>query len=329
MSGRTIPSALVVAWALALPLHLAGQTVPRTLEALPAGIAEAWVRPLPRVLGPTLTSGFFADARPAGFHLGVHLSLGRFAGEDEGFVPPLPASVSFEGTSYAEPYALAGGPASPTVAGSGPGAALVPRPGSDFEAALVGAGHDPASHRIPLPEGAGLTGTPVPSVDVNLGLGSAAAVTGRFFPRLDLDDDLGDIGGFGAAALVAIDRWVPLPVFDAALTLGTQKVEIGGYLDASATASGMILSRDLGPARVHVHGQRVRWQADVRWTSRNPGGVAGLPPDGAVQRLRFGPETVHHLAIGTSLDLPGGGLSVELSASEPRVLSGHLTLGSR
>lgn len=329
MSGRSVPFALVASWALALPLQLSAQTVPRTLEALPVEVAEGWVRPLPRVLGPTLTSGFFTGARPGGLRVGVHLGVGRFAGEDETFAPPLPASVSFGGATYTEPYALAGGPASPTVAGSGPGAALVPRPGSAFEAALVEAGQDPASHRIALPEGVDLPGTPVPSLDVTLGVGSILSVTGRFFPRLDLHDDLGDAGGFGAAALLAIDRWVPLPGFDAALSLGTQRMDIGGYLEASARASGVILSRELGRARIHVHGQRVRWQADLRWRSRNPGEIPGLPPDGSVQRLRFDPETVHHLALGTSLDLRGGRLSVEVSATRPRVLSGHLTLGSR
>jgi hypothetical protein len=237
--------------------------------------------------------------------------------------------VSYRGQLFEDPYRIADGRTiSPTRAGAGRGAVLEPRPDGPFEAALLAAGEDPAMHRIRLADGLDLTTAPVPALHATVSLrGLGIQLTGRFFPTVELGDDLGDMSAFGGGVLVNVSRFMDLPRVDIGVTVVTQKVSAGDYLSASGSAFGLLASTDLGPVTLFTHGTIASGTVEVSWTARNPDGVAGLPLDGSRQSFEDSVEGDAGLTLGASLHVGRLGVSAEFRTGRVKVISAVLTVG--
>jgi hypothetical protein len=319
-----------------VPGSVAGQGVPDALETLDGANARAWVGPFTRALAPALTAGFFTSGgRGEGFHLGLRLTGGHVAPADERFDPVLPGSVVYGGVTYTDPYVVQGGAPSadgraPSVAGGRTDARMVPRPGSPFEAALDAAGVPPGSRGLPLPDGLDLSYAPLPVVEASLALrGIGLQLVGRFTPTVELFDEIGDASVFGAGALVTVSRFLGITLVDIGVSALTQKVDGGDWLDGSASAFGVVVSRDLGLFRAYTHGTVASSRVDVRYRVRNPDGLPLLPPDGTPVAFR---ESLHgqaRVALGAAVDLRALSLAAEYQPGARDVLSVRATLFRR
>lgn len=333
---RGIPSWSAVLLVAAVPGSVACQGVPRALAILDRDNARAWVAPLTHALAPALTAGFFTSGgRGEGFHLALRLTAGHVDPADERFDPVLPGSVVFDGVTYADPYVVQGGTPSdggraPSVAGGRTDARLAPRPGSPFEAALDAAGVPAASRALGLPDGLGLSWAPLPVVEASLALrGIGLQFVGRFTPTVELFDEIGDASAFGAGVLVTVSRFLGVTLVDIGVSALTQKVHGGDWLDGSASALGVVVSRDFGPLRAYAHGTLASSSVDVRYRVRNPEGLPLLPPDGTPVAFRDALDGQARLALGTAVDLHALSLAAEYQPGVRDVLSVRATLFRR
>ena len=323
---------LLAAAACALfPTPTVAQGVPRALERLDEANGQRWVAPLTRALAPALTAGFFTTGgRGEGFGLSVRVNAGLVPTGDERFTPVLPGTIDFDGTTWEEPYVVAGAAAregSPTVAGGGEGLRLTPRPGSRFEEALDAAGVSEIRRDLPLPDGLGLRRVPVPVLEARLALrGVGMSFVGRFAPTVELFDELGDVTALGGGVLLTISRFLPFRGIDLGVSAVTQKLDAAGWLDASASAFGVVASRQLGPVRPYVHAALASATVDVRYHVRNPEEALLLPPDGAEIHIRHHESSEPRVALGATLKLPVLDVAAEYVASERNAVSLRVTL---
>ena len=338
---RTLLACLFLA-APAAPL--AGQDIGEELSVLTSGNARGYAGPLARGLGHALTGGYVSSADPhgpLGFSVGVRVVGALFPDDDETFAVVLPESVTLEdprlpggSRTYQNPYAASGDGRSPTVAGEGEGVVLAPN--GQFRQDLVLVGENPQDYEIQFPEGLELPAAPFAAIDATLGIGFGTQIMARVIPTIDVGgivgtDEVGDITAFGIGIMHNVTQWLPIPTpfWDVSVTAGTQKLELGDYLEASGNTLGLVASAGIGPISAYLHGSTYQADVELDYTIANPDDNPALPPDRTRVRFEQEVERTQRLAIGAQLDLLVFKLSAEYGMGDYDTLSARAAFGFR
>ena len=332
---------LLLALLLAPPAPARGQDVGELISVLTGENAQGYVGPLARGLGHALTAGFVSSADPhgpLGFSVGVRAVGGLFQDEDESFAVVVPTSVEFThplfGTrTYQNPYRVSTSDGrSPTVAGEGEGASLIPQ--GQYALDLASAGRD--GEIGPFPEGLDLPAAPFAVIDAAVGIGFGTQIMARIVPTLDLGnfvgvDEVGDVSAFGVGVMHNLTQWLPIPTpfWDVSLVAGTQKLEAGDYLEASGTTLGLVASAGLGPLSAYAHASTYKAGLDFDYTVENPDENPALPHDGTRVRFEQEVERTQRLAIGAQLDLILMKISAEYGMGDYETISARVAFGLR
>jgi hypothetical protein len=334
---RTALASLLLLAAAGTPLE--AQDIGDELSALTEENAQGYVGPLARGLGHALTAGLVSSADPhgsLGFSIGVRAVGALFTDDDETFQVIVPTSVTYThflfGTrTYTNPYAVTNGGRSTTVIADGTVAELVPQ--GDYRRDLLLAAQNPDGrpYRFPLLEGKDIPAAPFAVIDGALGLGFGTQIMVRVIPTLDLgalvgEDEVGDISAFGAGIMHNLTQWLPIPtpMWDVSLTAGTQKMNLGDYLEASGNTFGLVASAGVGPLSAYAHASTYKADVDVDYTYTAPNSSTSIPIAFTETLDRTG-----RLAIGAQLNLLLLKLSAEYGMGDMKTVSGRVAIGLR
>lgn len=305
-----------------------GQSILSNLETLAADNAEFYVAPLVTGLGATLNSGFHQTASVHGmfgFDLGLRVMAARPPAEAEFFTPSLPGSVSYEGFSYDQPYQLVGSGVSPTAVGDGDGAVI--SPAGQFRQDLIAAGENPDDYQLQFPEGANIPAVPFVVLQGSVGVGLNTEVTLRYLPRYNVHDDVGEISAFGYGIKHSLSAWLPMsPAFDVAVTAGWQDLQIGEYLDATASNYGLIASVSTGPLTIYGLGRREQSTVDISYAVENDSDNPGLPDNGVEIAFSNKLAPQNRMAAGVTFHLVALEISAEYAFAEYNTLAAKVGL---
>lgn len=332
MSARLVASTLLVA-ILGVPAPTLAQDVATDLGGLDAANAEAYVRPLAEGLARSLSAGFADGGRPLGrlrWNVGVRISGPLFREGDAAFEAVLPSSITWNGTTYTDPYEVAGESAvTPTAVGTGQGVTLRPRRDGQFASDLL-LSEEGIDAEIALPDGLDLPVAPFVVFEAAVGLGAGTQISAHFLPPLEMTPEVGSTKGAGLVVLHSLNRYFPGPLpVDLAGAAGYHKLSVGDYLDANATMVGVVASRRLGTLALFGHGSFATAFADVEYTAVNATDNPGLPGDGETVTLSLDPGSQVSAGLGAAVDLTVLQLSGEYTLADYNSFSVKLSLGVR
>lgn len=310
-------------------------SVPDALRALAEDNASLYVEPLTVGLGIGLNTGFNATAAVhdvLGFDIGVRVVGALVPDEMDFFEAIPPASFTFDGRTYEDPYAPAGGSlTTPSVTGPGEGRlgqgeAIVLEPQGQFRLDLIAAGENPDDYNIPFPEGFDIPAVPFAVIQGSVGIPLGTDLTVRFIPAVEVHEDVGDVEAFGFGIRHSVSQWIPAPLpVDLAVSFGWQDLSVGDYLDASGTNYGAVVSKDLGVFTLYGAGSLTSADVDVTYRFE---GTQGVPP----QTIRLSQEldTTTRFVVGFNLDVLILDLSAEYAlGGEMDTLSGQVGFSFR
>lgn len=274
---------------LAMPDRAAAaQGIEADLAGLALENAELFVQPLTRGLGFAMATGLFDGAKPLGqfgFDVGARVSAALPPTEAETFSAVLPSSIEWNRPglgpkTYQNSYQARGGSSlTPTVVGAGKGVVL--EPAGEFRSDLLLVGENPADYEIRFPEGLDIPGVPFLVFHASVGLGFGTELSFRFIPEIEVDQEVGGVRALGFSGRHAVSTWFSSPIpIDVALVFGSQKLEVGDYIEASSTQYGVVAERGLGPLSLFVSGIARTAEVDISYSVENPGDNPGLPQDG-------------------------------------------------
>lgn len=190
-------------------------------------LLEAYLTPFGNGFGADLNSSWATSARTHGF-LGFDLTVSGNAAiapeEDETF------DVS---ALVLQNFRLAPGQTSrtPTVIGDEQDGPLL-----DIVLANPVTGQDEVIEQIRLPRGVGFNYVPSPMIQASVGIFGNTDVTVRYFPEVNISDDLGSVRMAGFGVKHELNQWiaVPLPV-DLAVAAGITKFQAEADLQIEPT----------------------------------------------------------------------------------------------
>jgi len=96
--------------------------------------------------------------------------------------------------------------------------------------------------------GVGFDMLPLAMPQFSLGLFKETEVLLRFFPKMELNPDIGDIGLLGIGVKHSISQWIPIPLFplDISGQFVWQMLSIGDLLESKHTSFNIEVSKQLG-----------------------------------------------------------------------------------
>lgn len=328
--GRASLCAALLACAI-LPASLAAQGARERLETLAKDNGILYVKPLTTGLGVAMNQGIFHTAavhKLLGFHIGVSVGAMLVQDEDNTFAPVLPGSVTYRGVTFSNPYGDPNAAApTPTVTGAGSGRVFEPQGG--YRTAISAAGGRPRDFALEFPDGLDIPAVPFAVIQGSLGLILGTEVSVRFIPQIETTEEVGSISATGFGIKHSLSQYIPLFPLDVAAFGALQNLEVGDYLDASATAYGLIASKNLGPLTLYGAGSREAAEVDVGYTVQNPENNPGLPAHGT--RIGFtdklDPQT--RLTFGATLNLLVLKISGDYSLADRNAVSLKVLLSFR
>jgi len=192
-------------------------------------LMEAYLKPFGKGFGADLNSGWFNTGRThsfLGFDITVMGNIALAPDSDKTFDIN---ALGLQNYRLANP---AGASTSPTVVGdevSGPALNLV------LNNPLTG--QDEIIDTISLPEGSGFQAVPSPMIQASVGVLKDTDVILRFFPEVEVDDEVGSVKLFGLGAKHNLGGWLggTLP-FDLAV--------VAGYTTFQAKSSDLEIDPD-------------------------------------------------------------------------------------
>lgn len=293
----------------AVPEPLRGQqTVGEALRGLDAANAAEYAGPFVRSIVRGLVTGLGDRSgvpAPLSLRVGIRATAVRPPSDHGEFLPVLPATVTFEGETWADPWVLVGEGISPTATGVGNGSVVAPRPGSPFEDALRAAGRDPEEVRLVLPPGLDVEPVPLVVLEGDLGLPGGTVLAFRATPTVRVFGDVGDASAFGAALSHDAARWFLGPDGRAHVNVGVavQRLAVGGWMKAFSTGWSVTAGMDAGPLGIRATAASVEADVDVRYRVVRSVSLPGFPDDGEVVSFSADLDGETHAAVGASLDL--------------------------
>jgi hypothetical protein len=336
---RNVFASLLLLAAAVRPL--AGQDIGDDLSTLATENAQRYVGPLARGLGHALTGGLVSSADPhaaLGWSIGVRFVGALFEDSDKTFQVVAPASVTYQhplfgSRTYAQPYGP-GGQTTPTVAGEGDGVVLTPQ--GTFRTELIAAGRNPNDFNIEFLEGLNVPVAPFGVIDAAVGIGFGTQVMARIIPTIDLggivgEDRVGDVSAFGVGVMHNLTQWLPIvtPMWDVSVTLGTQKMNLGDYLEASGNTFGLVASAGVGPLSAYAHASSYKASVDIDYSITPDATRPDLPQTTTTVAFETEVERSTRLAIGAQLNLILVKLSAEYGMGDMKTISGRVAFGLR
>jgi hypothetical protein len=194
-------------------------------------IFEAYLSPYANGIGAGLSTGWYYTAKPhklGGFDINVSFNLT--------FIPTADQSYDANSLGLGDPAnglnVVAGTGKSPTAAGSKDGGQQL-----SYTQNIPGIGDVPIA-QFNLPRGTGFAYTPVPMVQLGLGLVKGTDVQVRYSPTLEWGNG-SKISLWGVGLKHSVSQWIPgiskLPVFDMSLQGGYTKLNSKNGLDFQAS----------------------------------------------------------------------------------------------
>lgn len=315
----------------ALPASLAAQDARERLETLAKDNGILYVKPLTTGLGVAMNQGIFHTAavhRTLGFHIGVSVGAMLVREEDDTFRPVLPGSVTYRGVTFTNPYGdpnAAG--VTPTVTGAGSGRVFEPQ--GSYRNAIVAAGGNPRHFALEFPEGFDIPAVPFAVIQGSLGLILGTEVAVRFIPKIETTEEVGSISATGFGIKHSLSQYIPLFPVDVAVYGAVQNLEVGDYVDASATAYGLVASKNLGPLTLYGAGSVESADVDVGYTVQNPNNDPGLPAHGTRVSFTDKLDAQTRLTFGGTLNLLALKISGDYSLADRNAVSAKVLLSFR
>lgn len=303
------------------------QDVGEQLGSLVVENGRAYARPVGAGLGAAMNHGWFASARTLGafeFEVGLNGVAAVVPPEAEHFEPVIPSRLTIPelGATFVDPYGSGQGVVTPTAAGQGAGARLMPQ--GAFRQTLLDEGLDPDDFALQFPPGFDLPALPMAVLQGSVGLPLGTQVTGRWLPSVEIDREIGEVRSAGAGLLHEVSRWVPGPVpVDVAVGGGFQHVEVGDYLTADTRHATLVVSHGLSALTLFASGTVEATDYEVTYTLTNP----QLPEAGT--RISFEDEGANTAALtaGVHLELLFLRLDASYTLSDYDVLRAGLGVG--
>lgn len=305
----------------------AAQDVEDQLRTLGTENARRYARPIGSGVGAAMSRGWFSSAAAPGpfeIELGVQVLGAIVPPEDERFQPVLPSSIEVPelGRSFDEPYGPSDGVVTPTAAGAGAGARLVPQ--GELRQALLATGRDLDDWTLQFPDGFDVPAVPMAVLQGSLGLPAGTRVTARWLPSVEVDDDVGRLRSLGVGVMHGVSRWFPDPLpVDVAVGAGLQRFEVGDYLEAHSRHATLVVSRALSALTLFASGTVESTDYEVTYTLENP----LLPESGT--RIAFEDEAANTAGLtgGVRLDLLFLRLDASYTVSSYDVLRAGFGIG--
>lgn len=305
-----------------------GQDVLDQLETLAEENGKLYLSPLTSGLGVAMNQGIFHTGAVHGFfgfHIGVAVTGALLLDEDDTFLPVLPQQVTYGGVTFSNPY----GSPRPTPTATGIGSGQVFEPQGSYRAALSAAGQNPANFALEFPEGFDIPAVPFAVIQASLGLILGTEVSVRFIPDIETTEEVGKVSATGFGVKHSLSQYIPLFPIHVAAHFGVQSLEVGDYLDASATTYGVIASKDLGVLTLYGAGGVESADVDVGYTVQNPTNDPGLPPDGTRIGFTDKLESQTRFTAGLTLNLAILKLSGDYSFADRNAASVKLLFSFR
>ncbi|MCK5028970.1 MAG: hypothetical protein KAR57_04995 [Bacteroidales bacterium] len=192
-------------------------------------IFETYLTPYANGIGAGLSTGWYTTAKAhklGGFDLNVSFNLT--------FIPTADQSYDASELGLGDPAngltAVVASGKSPTAAGSGDGQLV------DYSQDVLGI--DVPIAQLNLPRGTGFPYTPVPMIQLGLGLVKETDILVRYSPSLEWGNG-SKISLWGVGLKHSVSQWIPglkkLPVFDMSLQGGYTKLNSKNALDFQAS----------------------------------------------------------------------------------------------
>lgn len=292
------------------------------IRRLGADNGRLYGRPVTSGLGAGLAAGWFHTARslgPLSVQVGVRGAGAFVPPEDESFQPVLPSEVTVDelgGRTFSEPYGTGEGVETPTAAGEGGGAAVVPA--GEFRDALIEAGHSPSDFALRFPRGFDIPTVPAGALQLDVGVAPGVDVVGRLVPEVEIDDQVGTVQSLGGAVKLSVTDWIHVsPPVDLAVAGGLQSVDVGDYLSTDTRHLSLLVSRKLSALTLFASGTLEDSDSEVEYTLESD----VLPEGGTTVNFEEDGANSARLTAGFSLDLLFLQLSADYSVAEYQTVS--------
>jgi len=262
---------------------LFGQSLEERLQSMVAKNAEMYMNPLATAFGSGMNSGWFHSAKPhklLGFDFGVRAMAVTFPDDQKMFNFDISQLEDYNFSTTISDYSIEMTAADlypntevPTILGKnktvdvraskdqlvqiitdqmvnkGANADAISAAGTLIEDAA-----ENALKAVPKMEikGTGLDFIPlvVPQAAVGLSLPMLpikAEIVVRGMPEVEISKELGSLQFFGGGAKLALDPFIPIPMFPVNIAVGayTQKMTLGSVFEANNTLMSLMVGKDL------------------------------------------------------------------------------------
>ncbi|MFQ5797157.1 MAG: DUF6588 family protein [Bacteroidota bacterium] len=347
-----VPAAVVIAGALIFtaPHELLGQTLQENLEKLAEDAAKGYVSPIVSGFGADLNSGWYHRA-PKGTKFSINLEFGLigmgafFSDEHRTFSTS--GSFNFDQPTaeqmipdiqnptlrnalidslVSSPFAVT--IFGPTVVGSEADSITVALASGNITLRDPITGRDTTFALLPavlpvtgLLEDAPLLPLAAPQISVGTVLGTA--LTLRYLPAIELNDEIGKLKYFGFGIQHNPSVWFPMPlVVDVSVGFFTQKLTVGDLFESNATHFGIQASKTFGPGLLSLTPYLgVGWESStMRFTytfiGTSVGGSFAVPVDFELEG-----ENTTRLTAGVSLKLAIFNINADYSLGNTKTAS--------
>jgi len=259
------------------------QSLEERLKSMVSSNAEMYVNPLVTAFGSGMNSGWFHSARPhklLGFDFGVRAMMVTFPDDQKTFEFDISQLSDYDFSTEILTYSIGLTAADlypnhevPTFFGSDEEVdvratkdqivdlikgQLISEGASQTEisaaSSLIDGAADDALLVVPSLKiaGTGLEFLPlvVPQAAIGLSipmLPIKAELVFRGMPEIDLGEDLGTFKFFGGGVKLALDPFIPIPMFPVNIAVGayTQKIALGDVLEANNTLISLMVGKDI------------------------------------------------------------------------------------
>jgi hypothetical protein len=361
----------IVMVALLLVATIMGQSLEERLQQLAAKNAKNYVNPLVTAFGTAMNSGWYHTAQPhklLGFDLGVKVMAVSFPKDQKSFVFDLSSlgtieeTISIGGNSYTlsfEPNDIYPETEVPTFFGDDEeGRVLADNIGikSSIETQLLNQGVsqqiidqsqiqdqiNTVAESIPdivTPPGTNLPAWPMVVPQVALGLSVPtlpikAEVVARYFPEVEVSEDIGKFKFMGLGGKLALDPFVPAPMFGIKVSVGAffQKMEVGKIFESNHSLYSLMVSRDfsLMVAGVGIYGGIGKENSDVKINyTYNNANNPNDPLNGTKVKFDLEGENSFRTTIGARIRLAVINIHADYSMGADNVITAGVGLTLR
>lgn len=363
--------AIVVAMTLGVGL-LSAQSLEERLQTMAENNAKAYINPFVTAFGTAMNSGWFFTAKPhklLGFDIGVRAMAVEVPKSQQYFNFDVSAlditeTISIPGvgtyTMSLDPEKIYPNRQVPTSLGSKEGG-YIPAISDDeivteFENQLMNQGVSQTildqptvqdnlysiANNIPdleTPPGIDLAYFPlaVPQASVGLSLPMLPIhleLSGRYLPEVQISEEIGKFKFMGAGAKLALDPFVPLPLFGIKIAAGAymQKLEVGKIIESNHALYSLQVSRDFSllALGVGVYGGIGKETSDfkVKYTYNNTGNPSD-PLNGTQIKFDLKGENDFRTTIGLRLRLAFLNINADISNGTDKVATAGVSLTLR